>query len=777
MTEMELALIAAIERDHHNYQFDLEDKIRTQLESMGFKGSSSEFLHHPELIGYHRSHFQLSCAYFIATYVAAHDNPPLMQTIFSNIERVLLTRVAVCSRDKKGCTLLPLEMAQPTFIQNLFATADEPLISLFMKYLPAPKQYVFDALAMPACITAETSTAQQAIKKVLQKNNMDLPNVEEKIIKIQRSFRLKRRMREEMNRIANIYLYCSDMCVMTEEQRLKRTKQMIRQATLPYTPQCDGILASRISHIAQKIDLYQTIRHVTSSSAIESIFNESFYGRRTLLQFYMPFKKASLWGSDVDNGDGNVVCFGTNLIDPLANGDIEIVLDLKKVIQSRPAAFYKVCDLGFDGNIQREAILLGQQLQFTLVKPLRYQAFNTVAFQITNPRNGALESHAILPRHTVIGYDLKNMSQVFVLNFFRFIDNLHTPHVSGADLGESDEQYIAQLYQKLAQLNDEQLELFLTQVATEFTKTAEFNFYGAYKLDFSSIKTIKNSALKNKHALDIKLLIASLNSGHLNLLIEAQAAIPELFKSYRFLDYLLSSNFNPSSKRALEFLRKQCRVPAWMNNDYYDALLVDESDASLFIIEPTPVKPITISTNVKEVHATTVPIDLFSAPTEVDEQKNNPPVLIPVNVPIEEVRIDHKTTIVVVDEPVIYQIKDQDTVAATDLLGLTATKIPIPIATGMSRSAFKDVIASYESTSILGQGCCFFNPIRSIAMRGLNKILSDASIVEITKEQIESALSADSPRRLSLFQGYGKKNASSTDDVILKPSEQFNHKA
>ncbi|MFI4919071.1 MAG: hypothetical protein ACHP65_05910 [Legionellales bacterium] len=641
MTERELELITLMATDKH--LFLLGDHVRKQLASMHFKGSSAEFLHHPELIKYtgNNRYKNLHIWHLIATYVAAHDKQKLKQQIFSNLENNLVQKFSKFNAlNEVGQAILPLEMTHPDFIQPLFATADEPLISLFMKYLPLPKQAVFDELTVPPNIAAQTRIAQHAITSVLQKNNMDLQGVEEKIIKIQRSFRIKRRMREEMNRLANIIDGYDTEDIeesVAQAQKLEKAKLLLQEASQAYTPKCDAALSKRITNFAKKMDLYQTIRHITSSSAIESIFNESLYGRRTLLQFYIPFQPAALWASDIVNGDANAVCCGPNLIDPKASGEIEIVLDLKKVIQSHPAAFYKVCDLGFDGNIIRNVPFLDEQLKFTLVTALRCPTPNTTPIRFLRS-GGALAACAELPRHSLIGYDLKNMSQILTLNFFKFMDH--------AIYGED---YIANLYKKLAQMTDEQLELFLKQVASEFTKTAEFNFYGAYKLDLSSVLTIsKKGKQDHNYTLNLNALCHSLNSGNLQMLVEAQTIIPTLFKSYRFLDYLISVNSNPLSKRALDVLRKQCRVPGWLNNDYYDALIIDESDEALFIVEP------------KQEPQTSIDAD-------VNEDPIAPGAIVPTK---EEVRMEQKNTQVVVD-PAMNHHKDQCSVISTAVLEST----------------------------------------------------------------------------------------------------------
>ena len=94
---------------------------------------------------------------------------------------------------------------------------------------------------------------------------------------------------------------------------------------------------------------------------------------------------------------------------------------------------------------------------------------------------------------------------------------------------------------------------------------------------------------------------------------------------------------------------------------------------------------------------------------------------------------------------------------------------------GISRETFERILDAYHSTSLLSKSCCFFNPLRSISIRELKKILSTLSEEVITKEQIETALSKekDSERRLSLFQGVGTPNSTGTDKIILDLREQF----
>ncbi|MFI4919391.1 MAG: PEP/pyruvate-binding domain-containing protein [Legionellales bacterium] len=178
----------------------------------------------------------------------------------------------------------------------------------------------------------------------------------------------------------------------------------------------------------------------------------------------------------------------------------------------------------------------------------------------------------------------------------------------------------------------------------------------------------------------------------------------------------------------------------------------------------------TVQSFIKLIH---IPLMALAADALSEEKANHADECPPL--PDEVAREESKTTTAEVIDSVMHPPPTDLLKATTPLPQQNETSLGIQVpkqATGIDRAVFERIIETYESTSFLS-GCCFFSPIRSVSIRNLKKILTDSSTPIITKEQIETALSADSQRRLHLFQGEGNKNTTSTDEVIMSLKEQF----
>ena len=231
-------------------------------------------------------------------------------------------------------------VALPYFILNkysliprVYKLEDCLLTELFAAHLPIPNSANFVDSKVPAFIAERESKTNADVRSFLEKNKgIDLKDVEKKVVLLQRIIRSNRRMEEEKNRwdVDEIPI-CSP----------------------PYLPKCDPVLAERIVRLSKQIVFIQYIRHICHEEALPSIFDGALYGRKSLLRHYISFSPAALNWVDVRNGDSDVICFGKKdgIIDPSADGNIELVLDLKKIDLTKNYApyysFFKQRDLAF----------------------------------------------------------------------------------------------------------------------------------------------------------------------------------------------------------------------------------------------------------------------------------------------------------------------------------------------------------------------------------------------------------------------------------------------
>jgi hypothetical protein len=468
-----------------------------------------------------------------------------------------------------GTYLMPISSE---LIRQVYQLEDMPLSNLFQKHFPTPSTQLFERGSIPDVIQKRSAAVLETMNKI------DMTAIEPFILKVQRRVRMKKRHQEEIYRIAQrdeFYLKSQHMSI-EELEAIKKTGQtpkqihqwaeeLLQDANTPYKPKCDPILSDRIMSAAEKVAAFSTVKHITSVKAIQSIFDEALYGRRTLMDFYLGFDPAALHASDVLNGDGNVACLGPQDIDPKALGGIIIEFDLPKLIQNKPSAFYKQRDLEYQVDKVRQVQLGKETISFDHTGFVRCAEQTSAYLSIVDGRWGDLKQIAEAPKSSFISYNLEQMHEILALNFFRFMDRM-------SDLeGRIDQTYIDDFYRKLALLTEEELVLFLTELEKNMTDTAEFNFYGAHQIDFSTIQNI--TARYKKYTLNLPKFIHDLKHGNIDELRQARIKIPELFQSYRFLDYLLLQLQDSEAKYYLDDLRKQCKTPNWVK---YTPLLVPE---------------------------------------------------------------------------------------------------------------------------------------------------------------------------------------------------------
>ncbi len=433
----------------------------------------------------------------------------------------------------------------PEIIRQVYLSNAHFLIDLFEKYVPTPPASFFEGKSVPEKIKLREQEAQKTMKKVA------LKTLEPFILKAQRHIRGKRRQREELHRIEEVHARELNWRKMTAEE-------LMQDANTPYVPKCESNLSKRIMDAAQKVAAFSTVKHITSRSTLQSVFDDALYGRRTLLDFYMTFNPAALMTCDILNGDGNVVCLGPQDIDPRASGAIIIEFDLPKLLQTKPSAFYKQKDLEYQtGNKVRHVSLGNTELYFDHTGFVRCADTGSAYLKIINGQWGGLTHIARSLKSTFIAYDLERIHEILTLNFFRFMDRM-----TDAATGKTDQAYIDQFYQKVSQLDDEALVRFLTDIEKNLTDTAEFNFYGAHQINFSTVTSISDR--HKGSTLQLPKFLHVLNSGELDILRQARQSLPEVFQSYRFLDYLLTHIKHPEARYYLDDLRKQCKTPNWV---------------------------------------------------------------------------------------------------------------------------------------------------------------------------------------------------------------------
>jgi hypothetical protein len=380
----------------------------------------------------------------------------------------------------------------------------------------------------------------------------------DKVVKIQRQVRSKLRHQEEIRRITS-----RDEWAYV----IKKTspERVIQDANTPYRPRCaDQQLAKRIMVVAQQVRLFSTVKHWTAAKHIESIFNDSLYGRRRLLESYLPFRPASLYKCDIADGDGNVICFGPSEIDPQAMrpDTVEVLFDLDKISENNPSIFFKQRDLGFALDKKRSVLInksKSKPLFFSHTNSVRCGSAGFAYLSVYDGQWGGLQGVATLPNYSLISYNVKNIHQILTLNFFRFLD---------AKKNEGFESIRNEIYADLAALSDEELLQFLENIGRQLSDTSEFNFYGAHRIDFSTVIALSSyqDGRKASYTLNLQDLIASLERNDIRILNEAKVHIPGAFNSYRFLDYLLSKTTSILGCYELQRLRSKCITPSWIQS-------------------------------------------------------------------------------------------------------------------------------------------------------------------------------------------------------------------
>jgi len=291
--------------------------------------------------------------------------------------------------------------------------------------------------------------------------------------------------------------------------------------------------------------------------------NYGLNGRETLLKSYKDFRPAVLSDQDIDRGDGNAICFAAFDIDRscFKPNTVQIVLDFDmfskiKFERENPCIFFKQKDLGYALSRKRSVKIGEIDLDFfhtDLSPDDLHRNLTGIDFFL-----GSKKFYAQLPHLQMISSNFAEMNSILAMNFFRFLDA--SPY----------EGFKTKIYAAFATLDDEQLKATMLNIAKNISDTMEFNFYGAFLINPQLIKEINiaDHPDHSEESLKMNDLIESLRCGNFAKLQEAKEMLPELFQSYRFIDFLLEkiqdSEYDISRiVQTLEDMRSTSKIPLW----------------------------------------------------------------------------------------------------------------------------------------------------------------------------------------------------------------------
>lgn len=338
----------------------------------------------------------------------------------------------------------------------------------------------------------------------------------------------------------------------------------------PYNPRfCSTEFAERIINISKDIKLFDEVKHLTSLDALSNILDVGFRGRKSMVRDYQTFRKAALSPFDCKRGDADVICFSGSEIDErcMKENTVELVFDLEKIRQfehdsPNPCMFFKQRDLGLFKSDKKREVRIGDA---------------TVCFDHTSFDNRASSNFrtrvvfndsllSTVSDFSLISHNVAEMDSTLVMNFFRFLDGVIDQGSTGGV------EFVEEVYSKLEILDDENLREALTDLGKNASDTMEFNFYGHFLADPVLLKEIKfyKESGKLEFSLKVSELIDSLKSGEREDFDLAKENIPQLFESYRFLEYLQSHNANEDLKGEIKSLIQESKVPSWRSMVLHD---------------------------------------------------------------------------------------------------------------------------------------------------------------------------------------------------------------
>lgn len=500
------------------------------LTTKSFGSSTSEFIAQLEALSITSASLDGFRLWFAIESYFVNAKTPEDKSAKMNVIVKQLTDIHQQAFKEDGTGLLRQYIAKGKLIRNVYLTEDKNLIQLFQQYLPIPRSTLFAGYNLPSVIAKRELEQQQCIAAFLKRNTHCLGRLEHIVLQLQRTFRAKRHKQEEEKRVISHFNY-NPLTVTAK----------LHAANRPYIPQaCNRELAQRIYLAAARVKLFGQVRHLTTSQHLRSILDDGLFGRRTLLAHYMPFSRAALKIDDIANGDGNAIYLAPNEVDTehMPNQNFLICFNLQKLMSGRlnPCIFYKQRDLCFTLNRLRKISLGNSELCFSHTNQLIRPQPGSSNLQFFDSNNKVI-AYALLPNYQLIAYNITRLHQILSLNFFRFVDQLKPTSTGNPNLQKT-------IYLELGKLDDNKLEAWLQTLGKHMTDTAEFNFYGAYLIDFDAVISFTNT--DDDYCLHLANFINALKSDNQVKLSEAMQKLPSLFESQRFKDYLLANNLSPA---------------------------------------------------------------------------------------------------------------------------------------------------------------------------------------------------------------------------------------
>jgi hypothetical protein len=473
-----------------------------------------------------------------------------------------------------GAGLLSDAIADGAIVRSVYLNGDKDLVALFGRLVPIPTAKLFSG-RVPESIRQQENVAVATVQNIIEQHAGDIEKVESAAIKTQRAMRGKRR-RQEMK-----ILIPQTILERTEEKFSLTPEEVdteIKDANTIYKPKCNHELANRLLEASKKIEPFTTVKHLAATKALPSILDDGLSGRKSLLNQYKVFRPASLYPYDRENGDADVICLGAFWVDTgcMQSNTAELVLDLDKLrsLQSEannPCIFFKQKDLGFVLTKIRKVKIGDKEIFFTHTQPISecrrvagvesLGGFTNIQF-FPSVNSRSPSNYAVEPEFHMISSNFRDMNSILAMNFFRFLDGT----CSSGSSCYIDRQFIDGIYDEFAKLDDKQLSDTLLNLTQKMCDTMEFNFYGSFLMNPALIKEINIYDKPGIKACQINMpeFVSSLQAGDMNKLVEVREKVPQLFQSYRFIDYLLPHvEKQPAVKDVLLDCRKNITLPLW----------------------------------------------------------------------------------------------------------------------------------------------------------------------------------------------------------------------
>jgi hypothetical protein len=584
------------EEDHIQLQATLIELKSHELLSISLEFINhdvlSEYLTHPDqhlASAFSDGKINPSIGYFLFFWKKIRNAiEPISSSDDEILERIKSSLDMECAiynekRDRgDGTAMHDPNIYHPSVFRAVYQSNRESLITLFQSAYGdvMPKEESFIDSPVPQPVRNKTYSIIKTLHELaLARPNVPFETFDHAAVVIQRVFRRSARNQTYITLLSQL---AASNKIPQEPVSDPRT----------WKPRCNNAtLATRIVRLYKAVNLFQTVRHLTNQKALASIFNDGLFGQKNLVDNLMVFKPAALVDDDIARGDSNVICLGPNAIHSLWIDDntVEIVFNADVLLNSCAPIFMKQRDFGFDTSYQRdkfprESLFPGSEdidfkdISFTCSESSYFNIFS-IEFMVF--KQDIPFAHATFPFNEFLfnNHRKPNLHEMLASSFFKFWDSLACmPEHKGSGGDQNVRECVNQFYSKLSKLTDEELKNFIERVGKALLTTAEFNIYGAYRIDdFAMIERITSgykwtiesplSEFEAKglpYTLCLKDFLSGLNEGDTHVIETAVQNIPELFKSYRFLDYLILKTTESRTKSQLQDLRALCVLPRWL---------------------------------------------------------------------------------------------------------------------------------------------------------------------------------------------------------------------